>query len=164
MGITLTRMATRTEGTAADETWFDAWRGLLFASAHMLSELEPMLEAHSEMSLTFLDILGRLYDAPDQRLRMQDLQKQALFTRSGITRLVDRIEQAGMVRRERVPGDRRGVYVVLTPEGAERYEAAIARHHDDIEQVFGRRLSQEQHQAIADALWSFWHEEPGEAE
>ena len=76
------------------------------------------LQAHSGLSLAFIDALARLCDAPEQRLRMQELQERSLFTHSGMTRLVDRIEKAGLVRRERAPGDRRGVFVVLTAEGA----------------------------------------------
>jgi DNA-binding MarR family transcriptional regulator len=137
----------------------DSWRGVLFAGAHVLRELEPMLEAHSGISLAFLDVLARLYDAPERRLRMQELQENSLFTRSGMTRLVDRIEAAGLVRRERVPGDRRGVFVVLTPEGAQTYESAFEKHERDIEAVFGSRLNPEQHQAVASALYPFWHED-----
>ena len=110
------------------------------------------------MSLAFLDVLGRLYDAPDQRLRMQELQERSLFTRSGMTRLVDRIEKAWFVRRDRVPRDRRGVFVVLTAEGARAYEGAIAKHRGDLEREFASRLSPAQHRAVADALAQFWRE------
>lgn len=140
-----------------DPAWWDAWRGILFANAYVLSTVEPMAEEHSGISLTFMDVLGRLYDAPDQKLRMQELQQQSLFTHSGMTRLVDRIERAGLARRERVPGDRRGVYVVLSPEGERVYVEAIKKHRDDVERVFATRISERQARQIADALASFWH-------
>jgi DNA-binding MarR family transcriptional regulator len=152
-------MATNTPTATTDPAWWDAWRGVLFASSHSLRELESMLEEHSGISLNFMDVLSRLHDAPEQRLRMQELQERALFTRSGMTRLVDRIEEAGLARRERVPGDRRGVFVVLTPAGAEVYESAIEKHRQDVGQVFGRALTQQQCEAVAAALWSFWHED-----
>mgnify|MGYP002641916221 CR=1 FL=1 len=145
-----------------DPAWWDAWRGVLFASARVLGAVEPLLEEHSGMSMTFLDALGRLYDAPDQRLRMQELQEQSLFTHSGMTRLVDRLEREGYVERERVPGDRRGVLVVLTPQGSEAYAGAVERHREDIERVFSERLTEKQHRAVADALASFWHDEGDE--
>lgn len=145
--------------TTTDPAWWNAWRGILFANAYVLTRVDPLLQEHSGLSLTFFDVMGRLHDAPDQRMRMQELQGQSLFTRSGMTRLVDRIEEAGYVARERVPGDRRGIYVVLTPEGNRAWEAAVERHKDDIEQVFGQRLTRRQYQAIADALSSFWHED-----
>jgi len=139
--------------------WFDAWRGIVFTHALMLDEIGRRLQEHSGISLAFLDVLGRLYDAPEQRLRMQELQRRSLFTRSGMTRVVDRIEEAGLARRKRVPGDRRGVWVVLTPEGLRTYEAALRRHTRDIEEVFGARMSEEQHRAVGKALWWAWHEE-----
>jgi DNA-binding MarR family transcriptional regulator len=136
--------------------WWDAWRGVVFANARVLRAVEPDLEEHSGISLTFLDVLSRLYDEPEHRLRMQELAERALFTRSGITRLVDRIEKAGFVRREQVPGDRRGVFVILEPAGERILVSAMARHRADVERVFGSRLSTKQHRAVADALAEFW--------
>ncbi len=141
-----------------DPVWFDAWRGILFASARVLRAVEPRLQQHSGISLVFLDVLGRLYDAPGGRLRMQELQARSLFTRSGMTRLVDRMEAAGLVARASVPGDRRGVWVVITPEGSRLYEGAFARHRLDLEQEFANRLTLEEHQAIAGPLSQFWHD------
>ncbi len=143
---------------SADPAWWDAWRGILFASAKVLNVVERDLLEHSGLSLTFIDVMARLYDAPERRLRMQELQDRSLFTRSGMTRQVDRVERAGYVRRESVPGDRRGVFVVLTPEGARAYDEAMARHRSDVEREFAGRLSPEQYQAVADALFPFWHD------
>ena len=81
---------------------------------------------------------------------MQELEQRSLFTRSGLTRLVDRIEAAGLVRREAVPGDRRGMQVVLTPEGRRRHDAAIADHDKVIEREFSRRLTEAQLRAVAE--------------
>ena len=145
-------------GAPADPVWWDAWRGVLFANARVLHAVERDLQEHAGLSLPFMDVLGRLYDAPGRRLRMQELQELSLFTRSGMTRLVDRIEAAALVRRERVPGDRRGVFVVLTSEGAAAYESALAQHRSDVEREFGSRLTPGQHEAVADALAQFWHE------
>lgn len=86
------------------------------------------------------------------------------FTRSGLTRLVDRIEAAALVRREAVPGDRRGVQVVLTQERRRRHDAAFVEHSKVIERVFGRRLSESQLRAVAEALAPFWHEDEGRSE
>ncbi len=145
-----------------DAAWFDAWRGIVFTHARMLDEIGRRLEQHSGISLAFLDALGRLYDAPERRLRMQELQRRSLFTRSGMTRVVDRIEETGLVRRERVPGDRRGVWVVITAKGVQTYQGAMGRHARDIEEVFGQRMTEAQHRAVGDALWWAWHEEPEE--
>ena len=109
------------------------------------------------------DILNPAVDTPEiradlHRVRMQELEERALFMRGGLTRLVDRIEAAGLVRREPVPGDRRGVRIVLTPDGQHRYDASLLRHREVIEREFGRRLTPAQHRAIADALWPWWHD------
>jgi DNA-binding MarR family transcriptional regulator len=144
---------------STDPPWWDAWRGILFANSYVLARTEALLQEHSGMSLVFMDVLGRLHDAPDQRLRMQELQHRSLFTRTGMTRLVDRIETAGYATREQVPGDRRGVYVKITPEGGRQYESAVEQHRDDLEQVFAPLLTERQHEAVAKALWSFWHED-----
>ena len=95
---------------------------------------------------------------------MQELEQRTLFTRSGLTRLVDRIEAAGLVRREAVPGDRRGMQVVLTPEGRRRHDAAFADHDKVIEREFSRRLTEAQLRAVAEALAVFWHDDEGPPE
>jgi len=142
--------------------WNDAWRGVLFATSRTLQVAEPDLIERAGFPLTWLDVLAQLYDAADIGLRMQELEQRSLFTRSGLTRLVDRIEAAGLVRREAVPGDRRGVRVVLTPEGRRRHDAAFADHLKVIEREFGRRLTPAQQRAVADALATFWRDdEPG---
>ena len=143
-------------GTEANALWWDSWRGVVFANARVLQAVGPSLEEQTGLSLTFLDVLSRLHDAAEHRLRMQELSERSLFTRSGMTRLVDRVEKAGYVRRERVPGDRRGVYVILSPEGERVFASAMAQHRADVERVFASRLSPAQHRAVADALATFW--------
>jgi DNA-binding MarR family transcriptional regulator len=141
----------------------DAWRGVLFATSRTLQIAEPDLIAKAGFPLTWLDVLAQLYDAGDEGLRMQELEARSLFTRSGLTRLVDRIETAGLVRREAVPGDRRGVRVVLTAEGHRRHDAAFIDHNILIERKFGRRLTEVQLRAVAEALAPFWHDDEGSA-
>jgi len=139
--------------------WNDAWRGVLFASARVLRVADLDLIEREGFPMTWLDVLAQLYDAPGNGLRMQELEERSLFTRSGLTRLVDRIEAAGLVRREPVPGDRRGVRVVLTPEGRRRHDDAFVEHFRVIEREFGRRLTPDQQRAVADALAGFWHDD-----
>jgi DNA-binding MarR family transcriptional regulator len=144
--------------------WYDAWRGVLFAASRTLQAAEPDLIARAGFPLTWLDVLAQLYDAADDGLRMQELEQRSLFTRSGLTRLIDRIEAAGLVRREAVQGDRRGVRVVLTEEGRRRHDAAFIDHNKVIEQVFGQRLTEPQLRAVAEALATFWHDDQPPAE
>lgn len=152
-------MDTQQDDDRPTTLWNDAWRGVLFASAKVLRVAELDLIDREGFPLTWLDVLAQLYDASDDGLRMQELEARSLFTRSGLTRLVDRIEAAGLVRREPVPGDRRGVRVLLTPEGRRRHDQAFEDHLRVIEREFGRRLTPGQQEAVADALAGFWHDE-----
>jgi len=115
-------MTQENDPTRPATRWNDAWRGVLFANAKVLRVAERDLLEREGFPMTWLDVLAQLYDAADNGLRMQELEERTLFTTSGLTRLVDRIEAAGLVRREPVPGDRRGVRVVLTAEGRRRHD------------------------------------------
>ena len=154
-------MTSNPDPTRPPTLWNDAWRGVLFASSRVLRAAELDLMARAGFPLTWLDVLAQLYDAPANALRMQELEERSLFTRSGLTRLVDRIEAAGLVRREPVPGDRRGVRVVLTADGRRRHDAAFVEHLDLIEREFGARLTREQQHAVAEALAGFWRDDQG---
>jgi DNA-binding MarR family transcriptional regulator len=145
--------------TRPANAWADAWRGVLFAGAKVLRVAERDLIEREGFPMAWLDVLAQLYDVPGNGLRMQELEERALFTRSGLTRLVDRIEAAGLVQREPVPGDRRGVRVVLTPEGRRRHDKAFVEHLRVIERAFGGRLTPAEQQAVADALTGFWHDD-----
>jgi len=144
--------------TRPSTPWFDAWRGVIYANAKVSRVAETDLIEQAGFPLTWLDVLAQLYDAPGNKLRIQELQERSLFTRSGMTRLVDRIEAGGLVRREPVAGDRRGVMVVLTPEGVRRHSQAFEEHVAVIEREFGRHLTPEQQHVIADALAGFWRD------
>jgi DNA-binding MarR family transcriptional regulator len=155
-------MARDPDQSRPEDSWADAWRGILFANARVLQVAEPDLIAKVGYPLTWLDVLAQLYDSPDRGLRMQEIQERSLFTRSGITRLIDRMEAAGYVRREPVRGDRRGVRVELTQEGLQAHERGFAAHLPVIEREFGRRLTPDQQRAVAEALAPFWHEPSGQ--
>jgi DNA-binding MarR family transcriptional regulator len=157
-------MADHPDPSRPDRQWFDAWRGVVYANAKVLRVAEADLVEKMGFPLSWLDVLAQLHDAPECSLRIQELQDGSLFTPSGITRLVDRIETAGLVRRERVPGDRRGVLVVLTPAGRRRHDEAFLAHLPVIEREFASRLTAQQQRAVADALSPFWHHAEGSSE
>jgi len=118
----------------------DAWRGFLFAHARVVRALEAdMLEQH-DLPLTWFDLLSRIKQAPGQRLRMHQLEEASLFTRSGITGLADRLEQAGFVRRERSAEDRRGVYLAITQAGMDKIDEVWPHHELSIQKHFGQYL------------------------
>ena len=94
-----------------------AWRAFLSAHARAVGEIENALRDEGLPPLTWYDVLWPLYQAPDHRLRMKELGDEVVLSRTGLVRLVDRIERAGLLRREPVPGDGRGAYAVITEEG-----------------------------------------------
>ena len=96
-----------------------AWRAFLAAHARAIAEIEDALRAEGLPPLTWYDVLWPLYQAPDRRLRMKELADEVVLSRTGLVRLVDRIEKAGLLRREPVPGDGRGAYAVITEPGVE---------------------------------------------
>ena len=104
------------------------WRSFLRAHAVVLGELERELDRDAAMPLAWYDVLLTLAQAPQRRLRMAELADRVLLSRSGLTRLVDRIEKAGLVSREPSPDDARGTYTVLLPDGLRRLREAVPVH------------------------------------
>lgn len=129
----------------------DAWRGVLFAQAHVVQALEAdMLEQHG-LPITWFDVLSRLSDAPHQRMRMHELEAASIFTRSGITALADRLENAGLVRRERSAEDRRGVYLAITEAGLNTFAEVWPDHKRSIQEHFGQYLDTADAKALSTA-------------
>lgn len=94
-----------------------AWPALLTVRALIVDEVERRLAKAGLPELAWYDVLWALERAPSGRLRMHELAAQTVITRSNITRLVDRLETAGLVARERDGEDRRGAFALLTPAG-----------------------------------------------
>ena len=102
------------------------------AHARTVRELERELAAEAGMPLAWYDVLLQLVEAPDRRLRMAELADRVLLSRSGLTRLIDRLQAVGLVRREPSRDDARGTYTVLTAEGFERLRRAAPVHLDGV--------------------------------
>jgi DNA-binding MarR family transcriptional regulator len=128
-----------------------AWR-LYFESVLALADvLDTELERDAGIPLRWYDALIHLEDAPDG-LRMNELAERILYSKSGFTRVVDRMEAADLVRRVRPPNDRRSVRVVLTEDGRATLERARRHHRHGIEQHFARHLDDADVEALARAL------------
>jgi DNA-binding MarR family transcriptional regulator len=113
-----------------------AWRSFLRAHAAVLRELERELAAEAGLPLSWYDVLLQLAEAPQRRLRMAELADRVLLSRSGLTRLVDRLEADQLVRRERSRDDARGTFTVLTPAGFDRLRSAAPIHLAGIQRNF----------------------------
>src|SRR5438105_5022694 len=92
-----------------------SWLALLQAHSVVVEAVEREMQRDVGLPLAWFDVLIQLANAPDGRLRMQDLARSVLLSKSGLTRLVDRLVDAGLVGRAACEGDRRVTYAVLTP-------------------------------------------------
>lgn len=98
------------------------WRAFLRAHSGMLRRISADLDEAGLPPLPWYDVLAALRDAPEQRLRQVELAEQVLLSHSGMSRLLDRVEKAGLVERVVCPGDRRSFHVQLTSAGEEMLE------------------------------------------
>ena len=120
-----------------------AWRSFLRAHATIIRALEGELVADQDLSLAAYDVLVQLAEAPERRLRMTELADAVLLSRSGVTRLVDRMENAGLVSRCRVASDGRGVAAQLTDAGLSRLRVASRTHLAGVLRHFVARLPED---------------------
>jgi DNA-binding MarR family transcriptional regulator len=100
-----------------DEAGLSTWRAFLNAHARVVQRIEDDLKAHDLPPLSWYDVLWPLQRANRKRLRMNELADEVVLSRTGLVRLVDRIERAGLLAREPVPEDGRGAYAVITNAG-----------------------------------------------
>ncbi len=128
-----------------------SWRAFLRAHAEVNRRLEADLLAAHQIPLAWYDVLVQLVEAPGHRLRMTDLAGAVLISRSGLTRLVDRLVAEGLVRRERAEDDARGTFAVMTDEGYARLRAATPTHLRGVASYVVDRMSPDQLSALGDA-------------
>jgi DNA-binding MarR family transcriptional regulator len=127
--------------------------GLFFeAHAGLVAELERYLEAESGLSQQWFEVLLRLARSPDGRMRMSDLARQVIMTPSGLTRAIDRMEEAGLVRRDPCPSDRRVFYTVLTAKGRRRIESALPGHLEHLNECFVAHLDPKEQASLEETL------------
>ncbi len=145
-------MSTTTETIRLDQRELRAWRGLLSTYARLTKALDAQLEAGHGLPLTSYEVLMHLADADDGRMRMHDLASSILLSRSGLTRLVDRLQRDGLLERCSCPSDARGSYACLTAKGREILDAARATHLAGVRAMFLQHFSAEEQ----DLLGDFW--------
>ena len=118
-----------------------AWRSFLRGHARVVSELERELQAEHGMALTDYDVLVQLAATDGRRLRMSELADRLLLSRSGATRLIDRLVATGLVERVMCDTDRRGQWASLTESGVGRLRTASPTHLRGVAQHFLERFS-----------------------
>jgi DNA-binding MarR family transcriptional regulator len=130
----------------------ELWEHLMRAHAGIVAQLEAEMESEQHLSLRWYEVLLHLNRAPEGQMRMQDLAAVSLQSKSGLTRLVDRMEEAGLVTRQSCPSDRRGVFAAITPAGRRRFKRAAPLHVRGIERHFGRHLAEGDSPALTSVL------------
>jgi DNA-binding MarR family transcriptional regulator len=134
------------------ETHLAAWRAFLKVHATVVDRIDHDLTAQQRLSLSSYDVLIELYEAPDRRLRMHELAERVVLSRSGLTRLVDRLEAEGLLMRDRSGTDRRGAYAVITEQGVDAMRKAWPIYAWGISQYFAQWLTQEEAEIFVAAL------------
>jgi DNA-binding MarR family transcriptional regulator len=129
-----------------------AWRAFLMAHSLVTRRLDDELRIEHGLSLAEYDALLQLAQAPDRRLRMNQLAERVILSRSGVTRLVDRLEADGLVTRRSCSSDARGAEAVLTDAGLERLRAASPTHLRGVERYFLDALTMDELHAVEHAL------------
>lgn len=113
-----------------------AWRKFLTAHVLLIEQIERDLAQADLPPLSWYDVLFALSEAPEDKLRLHELAQAVLLTRSNLTRLVDRLEVAGLIQREQCSSDRRGAFAVLTEEGHQMLDRMWAVYGQGIQQYF----------------------------
>ena len=144
VAIATTLCYTAAMDTELEDSHLVAWRSFLTAHAALINQIERELLEAGVVPLSWYDVLFALYDAPGQRLRMNELASAIVLSRSGLTRLVDRLEAEGLLMRERSASDRRGAFAVLTEKGIEAMRRAWPVYAKGINEHFARFLSDEE--------------------
>jgi DNA-binding MarR family transcriptional regulator len=139
----------------AEPRWLDekeqqAWRAFIAAQRVVNTRIEQQLQRDAGMPHTYFEILVRLSDAADGRLRMSELAVSTLGSRSRLSHAVNRLEQVGWVRREGIESDRRGQVAIITEAGRQKLKETAAGHVETVRQVVFDALTEEQVQQLHD--------------
>jgi len=135
-----------------DDLRNSTWRLFLTAHVKLLDRMEAQLTAANLPSLEWYDVLFMLKEAPDQRLRLSEVANKVLLSRSNLTRLVDRLEAAGLLRRERCASDRRGAFAVLTADGLAMQQRMWKVYAAGIAEYFGDAIDDAEVEVMQQAL------------
>ena len=126
-----------------------AWRRYIIASRRLLEALDLDLDSH-ELSMSDYEVLAQLSDAPERRMRMSELADVAMLSRSRLSHRIKVMEQAGWVKREACPVDKRGYFAVMTAKGWKSIVAAAPDHVESVRTRFMDHLTKADQQVLAE--------------
>ena len=130
----------------------EAWRLFLRSHSTITRRLDADLIAAHGLTLHDYEVLIHLSRAPEGMMRPSDLTDSVILTRSGVTRLLAGLEEAGFVRRESCPSDRRVIYAVLTEDGRAKLLEARPTHLRGVGELFTERFDDEQLDVLRELL------------
>jgi DNA-binding MarR family transcriptional regulator len=123
-----------------DEEALATWRSFLTAHALITRRITEDLVDAGLPDLGWYDVLWAIYRDPDRRLQVGELAREVVLSQPGMSRLIDRMVKAGVVRREPVPGDRRAFHVLVTEKGVELLRRMWPVYAAGIERYFATNL------------------------
>ena len=139
-------------GNRLDRDELAAWRGMLRVHSDMTRVLDAELTHRHGLPLTSYEVLLFLADSPDGRMRMSELADSVLLSRSGLTRLVDRLERDGLLEREQCEEDARGYFAAITDRGRTLFTEARRTYLAGVRERFLSRFSRDDLQTLGE-LW-----------
>ena len=140
----------------------EAWRAFLMAHAAIIERIEKVLSQAGCIPLTWYDVLIVLSRAPEQRLRMHELASALVISRSGLTRVVDRLVARGFIMREVCSSDGRGSYAVLTPQGFDELKKTWPFYRQGIMDYFSQHVSREEVEVLTKVMQRLYRTTTGD--
>ncbi|MDE3107815.1 MAG: MarR family transcriptional regulator [Acidobacteriota bacterium] len=125
---------------------------LLETNARLAKDFGAELETKCDLPLAWFDVLLQLRRTPDGRLKMNQIADAIVHSTGGTTRLIDRLEESGYVRRENCPSDRRAIYVAITDAGNAKLDEALNVHLAFLDENLATRLSDAERETLSELL------------
>jgi len=125
--------------TESEDRWMATWLSFVRTHARLWDQVEAQMRADHGITMARYDVLATLVNAGG-RLRLSDLATSILLSQSGVSKLLDRMERSGLVRRDPDPSDGRSAFATITPRGRSIAEKAREGHHELLQRVFGDAL------------------------
>jgi DNA-binding MarR family transcriptional regulator len=134
------------------EDELSAWRYFIKSHAKIIESIEQDLAEQKRVPLTTYDVLIALFESPERKLRLGDLNKKVILSKSGLTRMLDRLEKEGLLQREKSAEDRRGAYAILTEAGESELRRAWPVYAKGIKKYFAMPIPEEDRQTLQKIL------------
>ncbi|NJK49074.1 MarR family transcriptional regulator [Candidatus Gracilibacteria bacterium] len=135
-----------------DDLRNSVWRLFITVNVKLLDRIEAKFSQAGLPTMEWYDVLLTLKESPEHRLRLSELAEQVLLSRSNLTRLVDRLEKAGLLYREACPSDRRGTFAVITEAGLAMQREMWVVYAEGIAEYFGSHLDDDEAKVMQQVL------------